>query len=143
MSKPIKLVNRTQWAWHPWNHFTEVSKNYGKCPSKAVNELGREFLKNIGAWDPPYKIEKDVEKYILTLDLTGLNSEEVSVAVVDEWLSVKGIGGTKFNSKWMIPADANPKSVNAVIQNDFLIITLLKSRENNWKTDFTKIFKSF
>lgn len=129
-----KITNRTLWTWHPWSNFTETSTNYGKFPSKTISKIGKDFLKEMGAWDPPYKIERDANSYKIFINVSEIVLGEVKVFVKENiynenMLSVKSDGNPKFHSTWVVPIDGDAKQITSEITKDRIILTIPKFRE--------------
>jgi HSP20 family protein len=108
------------------------------------DELDRMFETSSPVWTPPLDVHEDKDKFTVTLELPGLQREDIAVQIEDDSLVISGerksetvSEGTevhrreryhgKFSRALTLPVAVAPDQVKAAYKDGILTVTLPKA----------------
>lgn len=129
-------------------HATEGSFDHliDQMDSMMDEMLNRNYFQSSGpdSWAPSLNIYETSDRYVVCVDLAGMNRESIDVRAEDQALRIRGtrprpvipdppeevsvhlmeIDSGKFQRKVPIPADVDREAIGAQYRNGFLWITM-------------------
>lgn len=136
-----------------WNPFEEIYKMQEEMDQmfqrslKVRGDLNKGLFSNNMSYDANFEIKDQKDKYIIELDMKGLNENKTNIEIKDNYITIKGerseenkkedldkgsYMASKSFSSFMrtipLPADADTENVKSEQKGDKVIITLPKKK---------------
>ena len=131
-----------------WDPFAEISRlqeqmNTMFQDSLQTGNMGQGLFKSNLSYDKDFKLEDTGDKYILRLDLTGLDKDNVEIKMDKDSITLKGQSETEsrednsngtvqyhsfgsFLKTIPLPPDADTKNMDSKLEGDSMVITIPK-----------------
>ncbi len=146
--KSRKDVALAPWFyWSPSNMFENMEHMFGELNERFGGDLRPAILETRS---PAVDLKDEGNKYVLHADLPGMNKENVSIEISDEYIEISGKreeskeesgegyvrkerGSMRFYRRLPLPEDASPDDVKARLDNGVLELTIGKRTEAELK----------
>jgi HSP20 family protein len=138
--------------WNPSKELLNVEREFNKVFNSLSNRFGlgngddadKEYENAV--WSPLSDIYEDKDSYVLTLDLPGINKDNVKISYVDGQLNISGERKNEKESKdgtyhrversygkyfrsFSLPKEIKGDKIDAEFKNGQLTITVPKAEE--------------
>ncbi len=108
--------------------------------------LAERGLEGEFVWTPPLEVKETDDRYIVRMDIPGVNKKDIKIEVTDNTLIVSGerkeekeekeasyyrreIAYGSFYRAIQLPSDIDPEKINAKYENGVLVIEIPKSEK--------------
>lgn len=133
--------------WKPWVHLGDPQEALERLMERrtAAGSGGRAYV-----WTPPADVYEDETGLVFRIELPGVTLDRVQVEVNDGALHIRGErpfpGGEvayhaleltygPFSRSFMLPSDADPESITAMLKDGILTVTVDRTSRLNRSTD--------
>ena len=138
--------------WNPSRELLSIEREFNKMFNSLSNRFGfgngddvdKEYENAV--WSPSSDIYEDKENYVLTLDLPGINKDNVKISYVDGQLNISGERKNEKESKdgtyhrversygkyfrsFSLPKEIKDDKIDAEFKDGQLTITVPKAEE--------------
>ncbi len=127
--------------------FERMADQMGAIMDSMMEEMNsRNYFRSSGrdSWDPPLNVYEVADRFIVCVDLAGMQCEQIDVRVEEGTLHIRGvrpkpgvpevtgaisvlimeIDSGKFHRKVPIPADVDANGIRATYRNGYVWIVL-------------------
>jgi len=128
--------------YNPWNIFDQLQHEINRAQSYR-NASEKNTDTHASDWAPAVDIKEEKNKYVLLVDLPGVNPEEIDIHMEKGALSIKGERKTElktgeegfkrierkhgaFERRFTLPEDVNPDAIDAKSNNGVLTVSIAK-----------------
>ena len=143
--KDVQLAPRFYMG--PANMFENMERMFGELNERFGGDLHPAMIETRS---PAVDLRDEGDRYVLQADLPGMNKENVTIEITDEFLEIKGMreeskeesregyvwkerGSTRFFRRLPLPEDADPDEVKARLGDGVLELTIGKRTETGLK----------
>lgn len=129
------------------NLFEKMADQMGSIMDSMMEEInGRNYFRSSGrdSWDPALNLYEVADRFIVCVDLAGMQCEQIDVRLEGRTLHIRGvrprpevpdvagdvsvllmeIDSGKFHRKVQLPDDVNVNAISAAYRNGYVWITL-------------------
>lgn len=139
----MNLVRRTNDPWNPARDFQELQEQINSLFDFGYPEMSGLFDRHLS---PPVDIIEEDEGFLVTVDVPGVDKEDLDIAITRNILTVKGVKHEESKQKnrksyrsesWSgsfqrtlsLPESVDPDKVEAQLKNGVLSIRVAKREE--------------
>lgn len=94
----------------------------------------------VNSWIPSVKVDVEEDKYLISLDIPGVDEKDIDINTEDSTISIKGerkfglkTSCRSFSRKFNLPPDVDNDNISATYKYGVLIITIPKLKTKTKK----------
>ncbi len=145
-----KQLENTGKIWNPFEEIYKMQEEMDQMFQRSLKvrgDLNKGLFSNNMSYDANFEIKDQKDKYIIELDMKGLNENKTNIEIKDNYITIKGerseenkkedldkgsYMASKSFSSFMrtipLPADADTENVKSEHKGNKVIITLPKKK---------------
>jgi HSP20 family protein len=85
-----------RYSWNPWNELQRLQRDMNALVDRQRQEP---TVPDEAAWRPPVDIFEDQERYLVTMEIPGMEPDAIHLDVEDNQLSVRGTRGMEHEDR--------------------------------------------